>query len=177
MASVGFSRYWYRPEELPRKEWDEFLGLARKIVAKAHEKGIALALEYDQAEAAPALGHEVIQFNGVGPEGHESFIVARAWYAAVRPQWEVPEKGLLLAFCKTNRKPYDLAVSACLVAFKLVFEARVKVMGDGDFDAGASLLSEATGFAVEVIEAENGVEVTLPSRFRGGEVAAKGGQG
>ena len=34
-------------------------------------------------------------------------------------------------FCKTNRKPYDLAVCAVLLAFKKRFVTTVKISSDG----------------------------------------------
>jgi hypothetical protein len=70
-----------------------------------------------------------IAFNGVGEGSHESLVIDRK-----RPpleSWQTREdRGL--GFCKTARKPYDLAVTATLAYLSTVYEGLYDVSSDGD---------------------------------------------
>ena len=82
-------------------------------------------------------------FNGSREKGHEPFILR----AEIGKQ--VPSN-----FCKTDRKPYDLLVTAVLSLLQLEFgEAVVKVGSDGDYPdwvAGAEFASKVLGIRVPV---------------------------
>lgn len=60
-----------------------------------------------------------VWFNGFEDEGHETFVLYRAGSDGFE-------------FCKTARKPYDLAVTACLLVYKHHSPDTIKVSSDGD---------------------------------------------
>jgi len=71
-----------------------------------------------------------INFNGSREEGHEDFILREHF----------SENGS--NFCKTANKPYDLAVTACLIALKSRLGNLVEIDSDGrksDFHDGLKL--------------------------------------
>jgi hypothetical protein len=93
---------------------------------------------------APTVTGSAIQFNGKGEEdSHEPFIF---------PGQELPGAPAALAgfhFCKTNGKPYDEVVTACLLVARDHFPTSVlKIDSDGEWDdwqAGVKLYTEVFG--------------------------------
>lgn len=77
--------------------------------------GFKLAFEYDEPEREPVFSENLIRFNGVGDEGHETFVVT----PSARD----------FEFCKTARKPYDTAVVAILCL--LHHHTEIEVSSDG----------------------------------------------
>jgi len=67
-------------------------------------------------------------FNGVGDDSHETF----AWQkiCSMQPEWRKAET-MFFDFCKTQEKPYDAAVTACLLWLKECYGDAVKVSSDG----------------------------------------------
>lgn len=64
-----------------------------------------------------------------GDCSHETFCFERI----LEPEsWHHPENGLYLEFCKTAFKPYDLAVTACLMIIKHRLGETVEISTDGD---------------------------------------------
>ena len=75
-----------------------------------------MAFEYDEADKEIEISKECIQFNGIGDEGHETFVL-------------FPKSGPF-EFCKTARKPYDLAVSSVMILASLLSE-KGQISSDG----------------------------------------------
>jgi hypothetical protein len=94
----------------------------------------------------------MIRFNGWKDEGHETFLVTREMPEI--PDWS-SDKSASFDFCKTARKPYDLAVCLVLLSMKRHAPESVRVSSDGDWDA------EWTE-AREVYRRLFGVEVDCP---------------
>ena len=69
---------------------------------------------------------EGLAFNGLGDDGHETFLLSK-----FAQQCE-------FNFCKTACKPYDSVVTACLVALKDRLGDDVDVSSDGDTDDWAA---------------------------------------
>lgn len=82
------------------------------------DKPLRLKKEYD-VEASPVLSSEEIRFNGAGEYGHETFLLIR------RARNES-------SYCKTNRKPYDLAVCAALILTHKFAPGHRAISSDGD---------------------------------------------
>jgi hypothetical protein len=84
-----------------------------------------------------------MSFNGSRENGHESFTL-RADIQKQEPS----------AFCKTNKKPYDVLVTAILSLLQLEFgEDIVRVGSDGDYPdwvAGVEYASKILGSRVPV---------------------------
>lgn len=91
---MGFTRYWQRPVEFPRDEFERF---AREC-----------ALECETCDSPltnTVFSIDEVQFEGV--PGCEPFRIARIGEGRSRD-------GLILEFCKTENLPYDEAVCACV---------------------------------------------------------------
>jgi hypothetical protein len=94
----------------------------------------------------------MIRFNGWGDNGHETFLITREMSDySIRD----PESGESFDFCKTARKPYDVAV--CLVLLSIARHApkSFSISSDGDWDVE---WSEARKIYKELF----GVEVDCP---------------
>ncbi len=115
---MGYTHYWGDHPNGPSfsdNEWSSLQETARRIVRESVTAAIALQWESDQ-ERAPQIDDEVIRFNGVGQNGHETFFLQKSG------DW---------AFCKTARKPYDTPVVAILLAAQAL---GLKVSSDGSED-------------------------------------------
>jgi hypothetical protein len=119
---MGYTQY-FKPvgKKNPTKaEWRKFLVEVRGIIENCD---VPLRLEFD-VDDPPRLDDDAIVFNGVGNDGHETFMLER-----------VPsrrEGRCLNWFCKTARKPYDAVVVAVLAAAKRRFPWWLSLSSDGD---------------------------------------------
>lgn len=144
---MGYSHYWYRKSDFTEKQWGNICLDALDIIVKhCDKKRIVLAREYDSpVEAHPSLwgGPKMlptppevtpdhIRFNGWKDEGHETFIVTKA--RPDLPVWDSDAKESF-DFCKTARKPYDLAVCLVLLSVKRHAPRSVKIGSDGDWNS------------------------------------------
>ncbi len=79
---------------------------------------------------APTIEDREIAFNGVSPNDYETFLLVSDPGAYINT-----ERGLF-GFCKTGRRPYDLAVQVALLLLKWHSEAiapgAVRLASDGD---------------------------------------------
>lgn len=81
-----------------------------------------------------------------GDEGHETFVIAQVHNDRF-PQQD--EEGRYFAFCKTARKEYDHAVTACLIVLKHYFENDLVVKSDGypdEWHGGLHAVQECLGY-------------------------------
>lgn len=127
---MGYTHYWTLSRPMTPDEFAAVAGDIAKIVAAA---GVPLASEYDETDP-PQADAELIRWNGAGDDGHETFYLA-------------PDS-TGFSFCKTAAKPYDVAVTASLLALKDRLGDVVRVESDGepeDWQAGHALASRALG--------------------------------
>lgn len=95
---VGYTNYWVVKEG--NSEFDQdTLNSVNKIIAEAKNQGIALDAEDEGS--VPVVSDEIIWFNGVGDESHETFVIDLN-----RTGWN---------FCKTQGKPYNAVVVALMI--------------------------------------------------------------
>ena len=78
--------------------------------------------------------------NGKGSEGCEEFSLPEHFSQAVNMGFQ---------FCKTNRRPYDLVVSACLAVLKHRLGDNIDVSSDGHFNDGINFAREVTRLALK----------------------------
>lgn len=143
---MGYTHYWRRSKDLTQDQWERIAQETLDIIVRhCDKKRIVLAWDYDApVEPQPSLWGgpkmlpkppevtpDIIRFNGWKDEGHETFYFTRV--KPESPSWD-PEAKESFDFCKTARKPYDLAV--CLVLLSLIRHASdsVQVSSDGDWD-------------------------------------------
>jgi hypothetical protein len=135
---VGYTHYFSRPKSLLKRRFNRAANDCKRIVdALVAAEACRVQKERDDP-SPPIFTPKLICFNGPGGYGHETFTVAQVYQA--RP-WECPENELYSSFCKTARKPYDLAVCCCLIVLKHYLKEQFLVRSDGrsEFDAGTWL--------------------------------------
>lgn len=141
---IGFTHYWSRKGKVSETAYKAAITDIIKIVKTVTNKSklaktldiapIALANGQGESNTAPELVKGVV-FNGVENEAHETF--------------SLPEKAKDLDefdFCKTNRKPYDTVVVACLA--RLAKVKGIKISSDGtesEWSEGIALANKILG--------------------------------
>lgn len=143
---MGYTHYWNRKSDFTREQWEKISLETLDIIVKwCDKKRIVLAYEYDVghepnprvwggtylAPKAPEVSPDLIRFNGWRGEGHETFYLTRE--KPDNPSWD-PTATESFDFCKTNRKPYDLAVMLVLLSMKRHAPDSVRIASDGDWD-------------------------------------------
>jgi hypothetical protein len=117
---VGYTNYYSQQREVTNKEWLGIMMDAKEILAETMNSGIPLAFEYDLPHQMPEVSEDVIQFNGIGGNGHETFYLPRS---------KIGGHG---DFCKTARKPYDVAVGAIMLSMDHHAPGAWSLGSDGD---------------------------------------------
>lgn len=109
---MGYTHYFTQNRNFTKAEWETVTADLKAIVAYAqHEGGIALANGMGEGGTSPEFDANHILLNGVGDDSHEGFEIRRTIKTV--PDYDGQEN-LAWDFCKTARKPYDDAVTACL---------------------------------------------------------------
>jgi hypothetical protein len=130
---MGYTTYWRRKSDFTVEQWNKIKNDVLDVIVHCDKKNIPLALEYDVPNSGPRVNGSVIQFNGVGEDGHETFIVSRKMPEA-KPWMLSHDLGESFDFCKTARKPYDLAVCLTLLACVRHAPNSVRISSDGDWE-------------------------------------------
>lgn len=159
---MGYTHYYYRTPELDKDKFKAAVTDIRKVVAalpsvnpqtaqmcypEGDDTDVKLANWDGEVGTEPKITDELVSFNGVGDDSHETFVIEQAFEApSHRP--DPDEDGLHFAFCKTARKPYDIAVTASLAVLKHHLGDAIRVSSDGRFNEwgdGLALAKQATG--------------------------------
>lgn len=124
---MGYTHYWTMTRNLSADAWAEVsTDIAEILKYVEHTFGLPLGDGSGDAHTRPLLDSKGIDFNGLGDDSHESFVIGpkrvKTW-----------EHGTLGSnFCKTAHKPYDIAVTACLCYLDSCLEPRAfSVSSDG----------------------------------------------
>lgn len=131
---MGYTHYWESGPISP----DTLAALATDV------RNIVLASELPIAgwdgTGEPEYGPDRISLNGIGDDAHESFVIEPSG------EW---------TFCKTAYKPYDVVVTAALLALRDRTGARLSSDGDTpDWIAGHALAERATGRTIAPFTAD-----------------------
>ena len=116
---MGYSHYFGNDKTIPQAQWNKLTKDVRKLVKHLNEEETFIVRESDDTNHPPIVTAEQIRFNGVEEAGHETFMINR--------------KGENDDFCKTARKPYDIAVATSLILYSHHVKG-VRVNSDGDFE-------------------------------------------
>jgi len=154
---LGYTHYWWtRWPALPAEAFDKVVHDFKKLLPEFVRAGVVLAgMETD---GVPTVCTGEISFNGKGPYGHEAF---RLLHIGERPGRD----GRCFEFCKTACKPYDLAVTACLVIAKHHLGDDIEVASDGsseDWRDAKTLCQAVLGYGVGVGVPEPQRPITPP---------------
>lgn len=106
---MGYTHYFDRDQPCPPEWWADLCADFRKLQATALLLGQPLPIQAESDDPSPPkITDEVIVFNGIGKDGYETFQLFRS-----------DPSGSGFHFCKTQRRPYDIAVTAllCLVDY------------------------------------------------------------
>lgn len=135
---MGYTHYFTTQGPLDPHLFAVFAVEANSIIKTAMLSGVAdLAREYDTPNVLPEANSRWIRFNGVGDEGHETFVLAQ------------DQRGF--EFCKTARKPYDTVVTAVLALAKDRLGGAIEISSDGypeEWEAGVELAATVLGRAI-----------------------------
>lgn len=116
---MGYTHYWEKVKDFPDERFALFTQDVKRIIETTD---VPLRMEFD-TDHPPLVTEEAIHLNGVEEDGHETFGIVR----------DIPG----FDFCKTNRKPYDVVVCACLIALKNRLKGAIRVASDGDDELGS----------------------------------------
>ena len=140
---MGYTHYWtfkrgdVTPAELAER-FAEASADARKLYNSLKTGPDAVKIvgwDRDKPKSRPVFNADLVQFNGLGDDGHESFSLARVDAADGD-------------FCKTARKPYDILVCATLLVFDHHFQPVFTAGTDGgyeDWEPAIQLVNKVLG--------------------------------
>jgi hypothetical protein len=153
---MGYTHYWTHRKSFTAAEWQTIKTDVTRILETAERAGIRFGT-YDGSGAVtlPTIDRdengEHLAFNGLGDDRAETFWINKD--RAPREPWqEASRRGW--TFCKTNRQPYDEAVTAALVYLESVYPAKIDAGSDGDaedWEAGLGLAREALPHLSDVL--------------------------
>jgi hypothetical protein len=141
---VAYTHYWHHARDVAPGEWANILADFRTLIHNLPEfstsagdhfacRRLRLAAPDGRPRSQPQLSSERIAFNGVAYArhdlSHEPMILERARASESDPG-EPPEHPF--RFCKTARKPYDLAVCALLIVVERRTTGAYLIESDGD---------------------------------------------
>ncbi len=106
---MGYTHYWNQSRSFSREEWSQIRSDFEELKDVQHVQGIPLGNGSGEPGTAPEISDSKIWFNGVGDDSRETFCLNR-----VRRKKQSWQSAAGNDFCKTARKPYDLAVTAAL---------------------------------------------------------------
>jgi hypothetical protein len=103
---MGYTRYWDIKKDLDDYRFLKFKEFCNQIVEL-----------FDIPLEDIVITDNVVRFNGVDDDAHETFVFSK-------------KSGF--NFCKTQRKPYDAVVCACLLTAMDIFGSDISFSSDGD---------------------------------------------
>lgn len=96
---MGYTHY-FGPKSFKPAEFNSIVKASKEVIRiVTEEMKIPIVYEYDETDKPPVCEGELIRFNGADDDGHETFSL---------------DVNNGRDFCKTARKPYDIAVTAVL---------------------------------------------------------------
>ena len=105
---MGYTRYWKSNKEvLSDEKFKNFSHVCRLAID-------CMGIPLDDV----IINDNVVRFNGVGDDAHETFVFSKKING--------------FNFCKTQRKPYDELVCACLDFAKIIFKDDITTSSDGE---------------------------------------------
>jgi len=149
---MGYTHYYYTKNEYNYERFGNLVRDFKKIqaiienktkefqVVKSQNGELGISNEVAKielcggdGEGPPEINNEVICFNGSnkGDLGHETFLLEQKREKRRYEQFD-KVNNLFFNFTKTARKPYDLAVCACLIMAKEYFRDEIIINSDGD---------------------------------------------
>lgn len=140
---MGYTHYWDKKGKFNEKQFTVFTDKVKTIIESIAPEGplggvwwkctedgledqISIVGGSGEKNSKPILSKDEVCFNGFGDEAHESFYIQNN-----------DDSLNNFNFCKTARKPYDIAVTASLIAFKYSFPYATTISSDGNINEWA----------------------------------------
>lgn len=146
---MGYTHYFRQTRDLTFAEWANLTKAVDTLIKAARD--VPVRFEYDSSDP-PLLSDDMIRFNGVGDDGHETFILERIKQAKLNYETQsVYDNEGAFSFCKTARKPYDFLVTASLLAAQHITGGAWNVSSDGDptdWEDGKFIVEKELGFNI-----------------------------
>ena len=131
---MGYTHYWEVKNKIPQDKFDAIGDDLKQVIKACNDDGIKICGGMGEIE------NDVISFNGDGDNGHETCYMTK------------DKKDF--AFCKTARKPYDIAVTAFLIICKHYLGDDIEVTSDGDneaFDDARIFCDKILGYGIDFV--------------------------
>lgn len=117
---MGYTHYMKQKRSFSKDEWNKLKDLTQEIIDYCD-------VPLDTDEYPLEINDEVIRFNGVGDDSHETF------YLTPVPELQ-PWQDEHFNFCKTARKPYDVPVAMVLLAINHFIPGVMEISSNGGWD-------------------------------------------
>ena len=113
---MGYTHYWRQSRDFTTEEWSEIETQTKTVLANLPD---SIKLVAGPEDASHIIEKETFFFNGLPTEdlSHEDFLLEKTARS--------------FAFCKTARKPSDVAVVAVLLIAAHVAPEAITVTSDG----------------------------------------------
>ncbi len=122
---MGYTHYIDQKSELPLDKFKLFADECETIIQHSN-----IPVQFDWDDSNPhQITQEIVRFNGVNDDGHETFCLDRIFKPLYRDEIS---NGFYFSLCKTEKKPYDKVVVACLYAAKWHFKEDIQLSSDGN---------------------------------------------
>jgi hypothetical protein len=131
---MGYTQYYSQNRSFTDIEWGQITKFAKHLFN--NQKNIVANWEGEPG-TTPKVDRKVINFNGIGPDAHENFLLSKD----VTPDHS-------FGFCKTRQKPYDTVVVALLVYIDEVAPGALHITSDGyadEWNDGLELAANLVG--------------------------------
>lgn len=131
---MGYTHYFEQNVPATTEQWKSITDDVRLLFGRCHS--LPIQRESDDP-GPPEISDSRIWFNGIGDDGHESFVV--------------PKESYRFQFCKTAEKPYDTAVTAVLLLMHHHAPGCWDIRSDGSADEwapGVDLINTALGIEI-----------------------------
>jgi len=127
---MGYTHYW-KVQEVEQNKWDTFVDDLKQVLSVG-----SYPITYeDDIDLPPQIDENGVRFNGMGNDGHETFVIVN--------------EDCSFDFCKTARKPYDLPVCIALTLAKnhgiLSYLATDGEFGEGNWLEAENVISSVLG--------------------------------
>lgn len=120
---MGYTNYWTQHKDISMHDW---IQIQREVEYLREYIGDG-CIEVDKNDP------EIISFNGRGDNAHEDFCIRRKrWFSSDKQKANKSHSDNDgFNFCKTNRKPYDLAVWHMLTFMSHLLGKDFEISRDG----------------------------------------------
>lgn len=126
---MGYTHYYYVPEHIEKQAFNRIVRDVKKVIPKL---STMIILKGWDGHGEPEVNNSLISFNGNANAelDHETFqLKINNENAYVKR-----EDGKVFNFCKTDEKPYDLAVLVVLLIAKYHMGNDIELGSDGEIE-------------------------------------------